>query len=58
MENALNLQKESEILYNEILSSKLSDDKKKEAETKKSTIDNYVEEIKSMKDDIYASVPE
>ena len=58
LENALKIQKESEILYNGILSSKLGDDKKKEAEMKKSSIDNYVEEIKAMKDDIYASVPE
>ena len=56
--DALSLQTQTGAIFDEISKSSASSDIKTEAENLKNNINNYVEEIKAMKDEIYATIPE
>lgn len=58
LSDSLNLQTEATELSNQISASNASEEIKTQAENLKNSINNYVEEIKAMKDEIYATAPD
>jgi hypothetical protein len=58
LSDALSKQGEADKLFVELSKSRASDEIKKESENLKNNIDDYIDEIKTMKDEIYATVPD